>query len=98
MPSKDQRAQLHKAVRELFKRQLETFTDETKASEGGPRIIIKWAGAGDQRGMMRAQKRATAAETGLTGHRRSAGDRGHQPFLHFTLQKTNRETSDALGH
>jgi tRNA pseudouridine13 synthase len=33
----------------------------------------------------------------LTGHRRSAGDRGHQPFLHFTLQKTNRETSDALS-
>jgi len=54
IPSKDERAQLHKAVRELFKRQLETFTDESKAAEeGGPRIIIKWAGAGDQRGMMR---------------------------------------------
>ena len=54
IPSKAERAQLHKAIRELFERQLETFTDESKASEeGGPRIVIKWAGAGDQRGKMR---------------------------------------------
>ena len=39
IPSKAERAQLHKAIRELFERQLETFTDENKASEGGPRTV-----------------------------------------------------------
>ena len=65
IPSKEERAQLHKAVRELFKRQLETFTDESKASEeGGPRIIIKWAGAGDQRGKVSTPKQAAMADIG----------------------------------
>lgn len=63
IPSKEERAQLHKLVRELFKRQLETFTDESKSSEeGGPRIIIKWAGAGDQRGKVPTSKRAVMAD------------------------------------
>ena len=62
-PSKEERAQLHKLVRELFKRQLETFTDESKSSEeGGPRIIIKWAGAGDQRGKVPTPKHAAMAD------------------------------------
>jgi hypothetical protein len=65
IPSKEERAQLHKAVRELFKRQLETFTDESKApEEGGPRIVIKWAGAGDQRGTMCPTNRTKLADTG----------------------------------
>lgn len=99
IPSKEERAQLHKVVRELFKRQLETFTDESKAlEEGGPRIVIKWAGAGDQRGRLPTPKQVAMADITYPGNRRSAGDRGHQPFLHFTLQKTNRETSDALVH
>ena len=64
IPSKEERAQLHKLVRELFKRQLETFTDEGKSSEeGGPRIIIKWAGAGDQRGKVPTSKRAAMADS-----------------------------------
>lgn len=38
------------------------------------------------------------AGTGGKGSRRSATDRDHQPYIHFTLQKTNRDTSDALTH
>ena len=55
-------------MRELFKRQLETFTDESKSSEeGGPRIIIKWAGAGDQRGKVPTSKHAAMADIGRQG-------------------------------
>ena len=68
IPSKEERAQLHKVVRELFKRQLETFTDESKAlEEGGPRIVIKWAGAGDQRGRLPSPKQAAMADITYQG-------------------------------
>jgi hypothetical protein len=68
IPSKDERAQLHKAVRELLTRQLETFTDESKASEeGGPRIVIKWAGAGDQRGKVPTPIQAAMADMDCQG-------------------------------
>lgn len=33
-----------------------------------------------------------------TGFRRAPNDRAHQPYIHFTLQKTNRDTSDALSY
>jgi tRNA pseudouridine13 synthase len=34
----------------------------------------------------------------LSGFRRGPADRDHQAFIHFTLQKTNRDTSDVLTH
>lgn len=37
--------------------------------------------------------------TGGTGAREARGERGNfPPYIHFTLQKTNRDTQDALAH
>ncbi|CCA66620.1 related to PUS7-pseudouridine synthase [Serendipita indica DSM 11827] len=38
------------------------------------------------------------AGAGSKGSRRAANDRDHQPYIHFTLQKTNRDTSDVLAY
>ncbi|KAG8860947.1 hypothetical protein FRB91_000143 [Serendipita sp. 411] len=79
--SKEQRFQLHKVVRDLFKSKLETFTEGVQPGEIGARIVIKWAGSGPNK-----------------GSRRAPSDRDHQPYIHFTLQKTNRDTSDVLAY
>ncbi|CDO71290.1 hypothetical protein BN946_scf184908.g47 [Trametes cinnabarina] len=75
--------------------QSETNTEtDTSAppSEEGSRIAIKWS------------KRGGGATRGRGGGRggRSEGGRGERggypPYIHFTLQKTNRDTQDALAH
>ena len=45
--SKEARIAFHQVVRDVFKGQFETFTDEANSSkESGSRIVIKWAGTG----------------------------------------------------
>ncbi|PVG03526.1 tRNA pseudouridine synthase D [Serendipita vermifera] len=80
--SKEARYGFHKVIREVFKGKLETFTEEGNAPAEGGSRIV-----------------IKWAGTGRNkGTRRGATDRDHQPYIHFTLQKTNRDTSDVLTH
>ncbi|EGO02191.1 hypothetical protein SERLA73DRAFT_48912 [Serpula lacrymans var. lacrymans S7.3] len=82
--SKETRTALHKVVRDLFGGKLESETDTTSpASDDGSRIVIKWSKRGGGRG-------------GGRGERVPRGT--YPPYIHFTLQKTNRDTQDALAH
>ncbi|OSX60298.1 hypothetical protein POSPLADRAFT_1075036 [Postia placenta MAD-698-R-SB12] len=88
--SKTTRTGLHQAVRELFGGKLDTETDlNTPADDEGSRIVIKWSRRGSGRG-------------GARGGRGGRGDRpergNYPPYIHFTMQKTNRDTQDALAH
>ncbi|KAJ6628742.1 pseudouridine synthase [Mycena sp. CBHHK59/15] len=91
MQSKATRTGLHSAVRELFGGKLESEADAshaTPAPEEGTRIVIKWnhSASGGARG-------------GRGGGRNGRTPRGtYPPYIHFTLQKTNRDTQDALSH
>ncbi|EGO27814.1 hypothetical protein SERLADRAFT_354961 [Serpula lacrymans var. lacrymans S7.9] len=81
--SKETRTALHKVVRDLFGGKLESETDTTSpASDDGSRIVIKWSKRGGGRGGR--------------GERVPRGT--YPPYIHFTLQKTNRDTQDALAH
>ncbi|KAG9317426.1 tRNA pseudouridine synthase D [Chiua virens] len=83
--SKATRTALHQAVRKLFNGKLESETDmATPAGEEGSRISIKWSRSGG-RGAARAR-----------GERAPRGE--YPPYIHFTLQKTNRDTQDALAY
>ncbi|KAG2116077.1 tRNA pseudouridine synthase D [Suillus discolor] len=88
--SKTDRTALHHVVRELFGGKLDSETDmSTPAGDDGSRIVIKWSRNGGGRGGGR----------GSRGGRGDRSDRGnHPPYIHFTLQKTNRDTQDALGY
>ncbi|KAG2367275.1 tRNA pseudouridine synthase D [Suillus spraguei] len=88
--SKTDRTALHQVVRELFGGKLDSETDmSTPAGDNGSRIVIKWSRHGGGRGGGR----------GGRGGRGDRSDRGnHPPYIHFTLQKTNRDTQDALGY
>ncbi|KAJ1308838.1 hypothetical protein OPQ81_004526 [Rhizoctonia solani] len=82
--SKEARTAVHQAVRNLFNGKFETETSETTGEEGS-RVVIKWAHRG----------------SGRRGRGRGYHDRSTPalpPYIHFTLQKTNRDTQDALGH
>ncbi|GBE79670.1 pseudouridine synthase [Sparassis latifolia] len=88
--SKDIRTGLHQAIRQLFGGKLDSETDTTTpAGEEGSRIVIKWSRRGTGRG-------------GGRGGRTARGERPERgtfpPYIHFTLQKTNRDTQDALAH
>ncbi|KAI0832348.1 tRNA pseudouridine synthase D [Trametes gibbosa] len=92
--SKETRTGLHKIVRDLFGGKLDTETDTTApASDEGSRIVIKWSkrGGGSSRG--RGGGRGGRTEGGRVGGERG----GYPPYIHFTLQKTNRDTQDALA-
>ncbi|CAE6429641.1 unnamed protein product [Rhizoctonia solani] len=82
--SKEMRTSVHQAVRNLFNGKFETETSEA-AGEEGSRVVIKWAHRGSGR-----------RGRGRGGHDRSTPTL--PPYIHFTLQKTNRDTQDALGH
>jgi tRNA pseudouridine13 synthase len=105
--SKVTRTALHKAIRELFHGKLDSETDSTgPASDEGSRIVIKWGRKGSGRGGNgRGVEPGNAAicccgpkvYPHLAGKGRTP--RGvYPPYIHFTLQKTNRDTQDALGH
>ncbi|KAF4620035.1 hypothetical protein D9613_005316 [Agrocybe pediades] len=87
--SKDTRTAFHKVIRELFNGKLDTETDMTAPSSAdeGSRIVVKWARKGGGRGGGRGGRGDARAPRGT-----------YPPYIHFTLQKTNRDTQDALGH
>lgn len=85
------RTALHQAVRELFGGKLDSETDTTSPQDdGGSQVVIKWSRRGGGRG------------GGRGGRGGGGGDRAprgtYPPYIHFTLQKTNRDTQDALAH
>ncbi|KAF9476508.1 pseudouridine synthase [Pholiota conissans] len=90
--SKDTRTAFHKAIRELFGGKLDTETGASGPPEEGSRILIKWAKRGGGRG---GGRNGRADGSGIIA-RTPRGT--YPPYIHFTLQKTNRDTQDALGH
>lgn len=88
MMSKTARTGLHKVIRELFGGKLDSETDTSNPLEEG-RVVIKWARAGQGRGAGRRDR----------GDKSDKPSRGnYPPYIHFTMQKTNRDTQDALGY
>ncbi|TFK29400.1 pseudouridine synthase [Coprinopsis marcescibilis] len=87
--SKDVRTAFHKTVRELFKGKLDTETDTNAPTDDGQRIVIKWGRGG------RSQGRG-GLQGSDSGGQRARGT--YPPYIQFMLQKTNRDTQDALGH
>ncbi|KAI0959504.1 hypothetical protein AcW1_004311 [Taiwanofungus camphoratus] len=90
--SKATRTGLHQAIRDLFGGKIETETDTTEpVTDEGSRIVIKWSKRGERGG-----------GRGGRGGRSGRGERPERgtypPYIHFTLQKTNRDTQDALAH
>lgn len=102
---------MHKVIRELFNGKLDTETDTTApASDDGSRIVIKWARGGGNRGGHGGKADRGGKPTDryllifdliLTNNysgRAGGGERSsYPPYIHFTLQKTNRDTQDALA-
>ncbi|KAF5344114.1 hypothetical protein D9758_008840 [Tetrapyrgos nigripes] len=88
--SKDKRTKLHKVIRDLFGGKLESETDSSApSSEAGSRVVIKWSKRGVGRG---------GRDPRNTGNGGRAPRGTFPPYIHFTMQKTNRDTQDALGH
>ncbi|KAF9451677.1 tRNA pseudouridine synthase D [Macrolepiota fuliginosa MF-IS2] len=84
--SKELRTSFHKTIRLLFNGRLDSETDTTNPSaEDGSRIVVRWGRRGGRGGASRGN--AERAPRGT-----------FPPYIHFTLQKTNRDTQDALGH
>lgn len=80
------RTSFHKIIRQLFGGRLESETDTSNSStEEGSRIVVRWGRRGGRGGAIRG-----TAEHAPRGT--------YPPYIHFTLQKTNRDTHDALGH
>ncbi|KAJ8086756.1 multisubstrate pseudouridine synthase 7 [Marasmius tenuissimus] len=86
--SKDTRTAFHKVIRDLFKGKLDTETDTSGTNPDGSRIVIKWGRRGG-----RGDRRDGKASSGDQGGRGT-----YPPYIHFTLQKTNRDTQDALSY
>ncbi|KAF5390713.1 hypothetical protein D9757_002685 [Collybiopsis confluens] len=87
MNSKETRTAFHQVIRELFSGKLDSETDQsTTATDDGSRIVVKWS----RRGVGRGGRERDQNEHAPRGT--------FPPFIHFTLQKTNRDTQDALSH
>jgi len=92
---------VHQIVRELFKGKLETETESH--SDQGSHIVVMWSrrGGGRGSGVGRGEafirfllpKRSVSTQQ---GERPARGD--YPPYIHFTMQKTNRDTQDALAY
>lgn len=83
--SKSDRTAVHLKVRELFRGGFETETEAP--SDQGSRIIVMWSRQGRGRGNGGGQ---------TAGMRPARGE--FPPYIHFTMQKTNRDTQDALAY
>ncbi|KAI6035142.1 tRNA pseudouridine synthase D [Pisolithus orientalis] len=83
--SKTDRTAVHVKIRELFKGSFETETEAP--SDQGSRIIVMWSRQGRGRGSGGGQ---------TPGARPPRGE--FPPYIHFTMQKTNRDTQDALAY
>ncbi|KAF8517809.1 pseudouridine synthase [Gautieria morchelliformis] len=87
--SKQERTALHEIIRTLFRGKLETETDPSDAgSEAGQRIVIKWS-----------KTKGGSVKRGNKEEAIARGGRGN-PFnyIHFNMQKTNRDAQDSLSH
>ncbi|KAJ4478250.1 pseudouridine synthase [Lentinula aciculospora] len=89
--SKETRTSFHQVIRELFGGKLDSETDtSTPATEEGSRIMVKWSRRGVGRGGRERRDGGGGSERSPRGT--------FPPYIHFTLQKTNRDTQDALSH
>lgn len=80
------RTSFHKTIRQLFGGRLDSETDTSNPSEEeGSRIVVRWGRRGGRGG-------------GTRGTAEHAPRGTYPPYIHFTLQKTNRDNQDALGH
>ncbi|KZT20419.1 pseudouridine synthase, partial [Neolentinus lepideus HHB14362 ss-1] len=85
IPSKQIRTELHQAVRELFRGKLDTETDTTNPDSAA--IVVRW------------NKQPLGRSNRDPKHPAPSSSRGnYPPYIHFTLQKTSRDTQDALAH
>lgn len=84
------RTTFHQTIRQLFGGRLESETDTSSSStEEGFRVVVRWNRRGGRGGGRGGATRGTAEHA----------PRGtYPPYIHFTLQKTNRDTHDALCH
>ncbi|KAI0036796.1 pseudouridine synthase [Vararia minispora EC-137] len=86
------RTEFHKAIRELFEGKLDSETDtSTPAADEGSRIVVKWSHRGRGRG-------GRGGSRGGRGRGEKAPRGTYPPYIHFTLQKTNRDTQDAISY
>ncbi|KAH9999283.1 pseudouridine synthase [Russula vinacea] len=87
--SKQTRTSFHQTIRELFGGKLDTETDisESANTGDGSRIVIRWVRKGNGGGGRGGGSRTERAPRGT-----------YPPYIHFTLQKTNRDTQDALQY
>ncbi|KIL68071.1 hypothetical protein M378DRAFT_158583 [Amanita muscaria Koide BX008] len=81
--SKETRTTLHQTIRRLFKGKLDSEVEKSKSST---------AADGGSRIIIRWARKSNRREG------RGAPRGTYPPYIHFTLQKTNRDTQDALGH
>ncbi|EPQ59476.1 tRNA pseudouridine synthase D [Gloeophyllum trabeum ATCC 11539] len=99
IPSKQTRTALHQLVRELFAGKLDTETDTTDpgaSADAGARIVVRW---NKQRGARASRGTHKPPGSNTNTSPQSSSSRGNfPPYIHFTLQKTNRDTQDALAH
>ncbi|KAJ4481683.1 pseudouridine synthase [Lentinula edodes] len=89
--SKETRTAFHQIIRELFGGKLDSETDTSApATDEGSRIVVKWSRRGVGRGGRERRDGGVGSERAPRGT--------FPPYIHFTLQKTNRDTQDALSH
>lgn len=90
----------------MFGGKLESETDTTTpVDDEGSRIVIKWAKRGGRggrggrdRGLCPQNGKASKADHVLVANGDRSERSSYPPYIHFTLQKTNRDTQDALAH
>jgi tRNA pseudouridine13 synthase len=83
---KAKRTEIHNTIRSLFTGTFETFSREVAGEQGSSRIAIKWAAKG-------------GASKPKPKRQDNDPDAPKIPkYIHFTLQKTNRDTQDCLNH
>lgn len=103
--AKEARTAIHRALRENFRGRLISETRENKET-GEQRIEVFWKGPGGKNVERKSKNDCQSSllpavkitDEGVARAKRSQGlATDHPPYIHFTLQKTNREAHDALS-
>lgn len=102
--AKDARTAFHKGLREAFDGKM---TSEMKVLDGGVQVIeVAWKAPGAKKERMskgascspsQPHEIVTYFPTAAERDARQSGNSNHPPYIHFTLQKTNKEMHDALS-